>query len=81
MKATFAFLVFFLMIAPKSRALLAGWMGDAGAWVTAWAPFSYLIVAMVIAAPIAAMILMIKWPKPLEPENPLAKYKHEDVLE
>jgi hypothetical protein len=81
MKATAAFLIFFLLIAPKSRALLTGWMTDAGNWVVAWAPLSYIIVALVIAAPIAAMLLMVKWPKPVEPENPLARYKHEDVVE
>ncbi len=81
MKATFAFLVVFLLIAPKSRALLSGWMGDAGNWLTAWAPLSYILVALVIAAPIAAMVLMVKWPKPVEPENPLARYKAEDVVD
>jgi hypothetical protein len=81
MKATAAFLVAFLMIAPKTRALLSGWMGDAGNWVIAWAPFSYIIVACVIVAPVAALLLMMKWPKPVEPENPLARYKHEDVVE
>lgn len=81
MKSTFAFLVFFLLIAPKSRALLTGWMNDAGMWATAWAPFSYLIIALLIAAPVAAMLLMMKWPKTEEPVNPMAKYRHEDVLE
>ena len=81
MKATIAFALFFLMIAPKSRAMLMGWFGDAGNWVVAWAPLSYILVAFVIAAPLAAAILMIKWPKPVEPENPLSRYKHEDVLD
>jgi len=81
MKATAAFLIFFLLIAPKSRALLTGWMGDAGNWVVNWAPLSYLVVLLVIMAPIAAALLMIKWPKPAEPENPLSRYKHEDVME
>ena len=81
MKATGAFLIFFLLIAPKTRALILGWMNDAGAWVTNWAPFSYLIIVLAIAAPLAAAMLMIKWPKVPEPENPLARYKHEDVLE
>jgi len=81
MKATAAFTIFFLLIAPKSRALITGWMGDAGNWVVNWAPLSYLVVMLVIMAPLVAAILMIKWPKPVEPENPLARYKHEDVLE
>lgn len=81
MKATAAFLIFFLLIAPKTRTLLTGWMGDGADWLTKWAPFSYLIVALLLVAPIAALILMVKWPKPVEPENPLARYKHEDVLD
>jgi hypothetical protein len=81
MKATFAFLIFFLLIAPKSRALLGVWMGDAQNWMVAWAPVSYAIVAILVAAPIVSLILMMKWPKPVEPENPLARYKQEDVCE
>ena len=37
MKATFIFLIFFVLIAPQSRALLSGWMGDAENWMVAWA--------------------------------------------
>jgi hypothetical protein len=81
MKATGAFVIVFLLITPQSRALIQTWMGGAGNWVTAWAPLSYLIVGFVIAAPVAALLLMMKWPKPVEPENPLARYKHEDVVE
>jgi len=81
MKSTVAFVVFFLLIAPKSRAMLAGWMGDAGTWLVAWAPFSYFILAFVLVAPIASWLLMTRWPKQAEPENPLAKYKREDVWE
>ena len=81
MKATGAFLVFFLLIAPKTRAMFTGWMSDFGSWVVNWAPFSYLIVGLVLAAPVAAAMLMIRWPKPVEPENPLAKYKYDDVVD
>jgi len=82
MKGTIAFILFFLLIAPKSRALLAAWAGDAGKWVIAWAPFSFIIIAIVVAASIAAAVLMVKWPKIEEPENPLARYKGaEDVVD
>ena len=81
MKATAVFLVFFLMITPKFRAVLDVWLGDGQKWLTAWAPLSYMIVAAAIAAPFAVMFLMASWPKPVEPENPLARYKHEDVIE
>lgn len=81
MKATFAFAVFFVLIAPKSRAILTGWLGDDGNWVTSWAPMSYFIIALAIMAPLAAAVLMVKWPKVPEPENPLARYKYDDVVE
>ena len=77
MKATFATLIMFLLIAPKSRTILAGWMGDAGTWMAAWSPLSYLIVLLVVAAPIAAAVLMLKWPKAPDPENPMARFKDE----
>ena len=81
MKGTVAFTILILLIAPKTRAMFTGWVGDAQNWTVAWAPFSYLIIAFLIMAPLAALVLMVKWPKPVEPENPLAKYKHEDVCE
>lgn len=82
MKGTIAFIVFFLLIAPKSRAMLAAWVEDAGKWVIVWAPLSFIVIAIVLAASIAAAVLMVKWPKVEEPENPLARYKAaEDVLE
>ena len=81
MKGTIAFTILILLVAPKTRALLAGWMGDAENWTVAWAPFSYVLMALLILAPLFAMVLMMRWPKPVEPENPMSKYKHEDVLD
>lgn len=81
MKATAAFAVFFILINPKAKALLGTWMGDAGNWIGAWAPFSYLVIALAIMAPVAAFLLMLKWPTVQEPENPLARYKYDDVVE
>ena len=47
-----------------------------------YAPFSYLILAIVILVPTIAALVLIKWPQPPEPENPLARYKGaEDVIE
>ncbi len=56
-------------------------MVDAENWTVAWAPLSYIIIAFLLMAPIASLLIMTRWPKPVEPENPLAKYKHEDVCE
>ena len=75
------FLLFFILIAPPSRRLLAGWFSQAGTWIDAWAPFSYIIVALLIVAPIVSFLLLHRWPKIPEPDNPLARYKHDDVLD
>lgn len=74
------FLVFFLMIAPASRTMILGWLSDAGKWTFAWAPFSYILILLLIVAPFVSYYLMLRWPKPPEPDNPLARFKRgEDI--
>jgi hypothetical protein len=80
MKATIVFAVMFLLIAPTTRTMLTGRLGSFGEWVGAWSPFSYIILAIVVAAPIAAIQLMLTFPKHVEPENPMAKYRRESEL-
>ena len=82
MKGAICFLVLFSLIAPKSRMLLSTWVADAGNWVIAWAPFSFIILMLVLVAPVVSAMLMFRWPKTPEPENPLAKYKesYKDVV-
>ena len=80
MKATAGFLVVFLLIAPKSRLLISTWISDAGKWIDHWAPFSYLILGLLLVAPVASALLMLRWPETPEPENPLSKYKYDDVV-
>jgi hypothetical protein len=75
------FMLFFVLIAPASRDFLGGVLSDTGKWITAWAPFSYMIIAFLVAAAFASYHLMARWPQPEEPENPLARYKHDDVCE
>lgn len=76
------FALFFVLIAPKSRAWLGGVMDGAGDWIEKWAPYSYLVLALVVIVPTVAALLLIKWPQAPEPENPLARYKDAaDVLE
>jgi len=76
-KPTILFTVAMLMLLPATNAVLTGRLGTFGAWLGAWAPFSYLIVALVLAAPVAAIQMMLSWPKHVEPENPMAKYRRE----
>ena len=79
MKGAICFFLFFLLITPKSRQLLSAWIADSGKWINAWAPFSYFILMFLVVATVAAVLLMVRWPKAPEPENPLAKYKYDDT--
>ena len=74
-------LIFVLMTVGSSGALGAR-MAETFAWIHRWAPFSYLLLMIVLAAPIASIKIMASWPKHVEPEDPMAKYKHaNDVVE
>jgi len=75
------FLVLFILIAPPSRALLGQWLAHAALWTSAWAPFSYILLLLLFVAPFVSFLLMRRWPKVPEPENPLARYKNDDVLD
>ncbi|SPE39866.1 conserved hypothetical protein [Candidatus Sulfopaludibacter sp. SbA3] len=81
MWGAFIFLVFFILVAPKTRHLLTGMVGQSGDWISNWAPFSYIILAFVVVAGVFSLYLMTHWPKVAEPENPMARYKNDDVLE
>ena len=79
---TILFALFFLMLSSKTREFIGGAFGSAGDFMAKYAPLSYLILAIVILVPTIAALVLIKWPQPPEPENPLARYKGaEDVLE
>ena len=71
----------FLMIGSGSRKLMTGVFAGASDWITKYAPLSYAILAVIVVVPIVATIVVMKWPPPPEPEDPLARYKHEDVME
>jgi hypothetical protein len=75
------FLLMFLMIGSGSRKLMTGVFAGASDWITKYAPLSYAILAVIVVVPIVATIVVMKWPPPPEPEDPLARYKHEDVME
>ena len=79
---TILFAVFFLLIAPGSRAMMGTILVGAGDWIVKWAPYSYFLLMLVILIPAVAAMVLIKWPQPPEPEDPLARYKTaDDVLE
>jgi cobalamin synthase len=77
MKGAIVFAVVMMLIGPTTRHLLSGRLGAFGDWLGAWSPISYVIVAVVLAAPIAAAQMMLTWPKHVVPESPMAKYRRE----
>lgn len=75
------FLLMFLMIGSGSRKVMTTVLASAGDWIEKYAPLSYAILALIVVVPIVAAIVVMKWPPPPEPEDPLARYKQEDVME
>ena len=66
---------------PSTRTMLEHSLTGTGDWLAKYAPFSYLLLAAVLIVPLIATIVVMSKPNPPEPENPLARYKAEDVLE
>uniref|UniRef100_Q029F5 Uncharacterized protein n=1 Tax=Solibacter usitatus (strain Ellin6076) TaxID=234267 RepID=Q029F5_SOLUE len=75
------FMLIFVLLAPQSRAFLGNLMVNFAAFLTAWAPFSYLLVLVLISALFAGFWLIQTWPKYVEPENPMAKYRRDSPVE
>ena len=73
------FAVVFMLIAPKSRAFLAANLDSAGGFMMAWAPFSFILVGILLAAPFVSFYLIKSWPEKVEPENPMAKYRRDPL--
>jgi len=79
---TILFALFFVFLAEKSRKMVFDVLSGAGDWIDKWAPYSYIGLALVVLIPAIAALVLIKWPQPPEPENPLARYKDAaDVME
>lgn len=69
-------LIFVVMTAQSTGSLQAR-VEHTVTWIHAWAPFSYLIILMLLVAPFISMKIMNSWPKREEPEDPMAKYRRE----
>jgi len=79
---TILFVLFFLALAPASREMIGNTFTNAGDWIVKWAPLSYAVLLLVLIVPVVAAIIVMKWPQPPEPEDPLARYKQaEDIIE
>ena len=75
------FILFFVLITPQSRIFLLGLATAAGVWIADWAPFSYILLLILLAAPFLGMHLVRTWPVRVEEENPMAKYRREMPLD
>ena len=71
------FILIFVLISPATRIYLLGLATAAGVWIADWAPFSYILLLIVVAAPFAGMHLVRSAPVRVDEENPMAKYRRE----
>jgi len=78
---TVLFAAVVLLVAPQSRLFIMTRLTSAGDFMSQWAPFSYILMLLLVAATFAAMYVMKSWPKTEVPESPMAKYRHEDPVD
>ena len=71
------FVLVMILIAPASRTFLIANATASGEWMVKWAPFSFIVLLILLAAPVVGIYLMKTWPAHVEPENPMAKYRRE----
>ena len=69
--------LFFLVMTAQQNGSLQARMEGTLHWLHAWAPFSYIIIAIVVLSPIAMMKVVNSWPERKEPEDPMAKYRRQ----
>jgi hypothetical protein len=72
------FILMFVLMAPQTRAFLVVAAAGAGAWIAGWAPFSYILLMILVVAPFVAIHLVRSWPVRVDEENPMAKYRKEN---
>jgi hypothetical protein len=72
----------FMVITAKSNGAMGARVNQTLVWLHAWAPFSYILLLIVLAAPVVSFKIMHSWPKHEEPEDPMARYRHgNDVID
>jgi len=71
------FILIFVLMTPQCQAFLHGSAESATSFLNAWAPFSYVLLGMLLIGPLVAGYLMHTWPKHEVPENPMAKYRRD----
>jgi len=69
------------LIAPQSQHFLLGLATGASTWISDWAPISYILLLILLVAPIIGIHIIRSWPERVDPENPMAKYRREMPLD
>jgi Na+/phosphate symporter len=75
------FALMFILMSPPSQAFLLHSLSVLMEWMAAWAPISYVLVVILMAAPLTAVFLIRTWPEHVEPESPMAKYRRDPLDE
>jgi hypothetical protein len=71
------FLLFFAFMSATVREKTFFAIGTVMHWIAMNQPFSYLVVMVVLMAPILSYVLIVRWPRTPEADNPLARYRRE----
>jgi hypothetical protein len=79
--AVILFALIFVLATPASRMFLSGIIANAGTFMHEWAPFSYLLLLVLVAAFGVGIFMVRSVPDRKEPENPMAKYRREEPEE
>ncbi|MDE3164966.1 MAG: hypothetical protein KGN36_04095 [Acidobacteriota bacterium] len=73
------FVLIFLVLTPGPRATMAASLQAVAGWLISWAPFSFILLALLLVMAVVSIYLMKTWPVREEPENPMAKYRREVI--
>lgn len=78
-----AFLIFFAFLSDTVRDKIFDFVGGASHWIDVNQPFSSLALMVVAAAALLALLLVVRWPKTPEADNPLLQYRrdHPDMMD
>jgi hypothetical protein len=67
----------FVLMSAISNGTLQERIDNTFGWIHGWAPFSYIIILLLVASPFAMVQIMNSWPKRQDPEDPMAKMRRE----
>ncbi len=67
----------FLVMTAQTTGSLQARMTQTLTWIQGWAPFSYLIILIMLVSAVVSIKTMATWPEIVEPEDPMAKYRRQ----